>query len=129
MGGTDKETLLRSIEANRSADRSALLQSVGTDTVTIPEDVLMWVNGHFREGERAAALELLSEAVDEGNQPVRPRLLRCAVIGSRGDIDRLREMVAQLRIDWRDVIVSGEYDILDGQLVHVRDLNQPIQDD
>ena len=50
------------------------------------------------------------------------------VIGSRADIDRLTELVEELRIDSEDVILSGEYESRAGNLVRVRDLNLPLED-
>lgn len=94
----------------------------------VPDDVIAWINRHFREIDRTTAIGLLEDAVDEWDDPVKPRLLRCAAIGSRGDIDRLTELVEELRIDSEDVILSGEYENRAGNLVKVRDLNEPLQD-
>jgi hypothetical protein len=94
----------------------------------IPDDVVAWINRHFREMDRTTAIGLLEDAVDEWDDPVEPRLLRCAVVGSRGDIDRLTELVEELRIDSEDVILSGEYESRAGDLVKVRDLNGPLED-
>jgi hypothetical protein len=96
--------------------------------MSVPIDVIAWVNGHFREIDRATAIGLLEDAVDEWDEPVEPRLLRCAVIGSRGDIDRLTELVEELRIDCEDVILCGEYESRAGNLIKVRDLNDPLED-
>ena len=94
----------------------------------IPDDVVAWVNRHFRDVDRATAIGLLEDAVDDRDEAVEPRLLRCAVIGSRGDIDRLTDLVEELRIDSEDVILSGEYESRAGNLVRVRDLNLPLED-
>jgi hypothetical protein len=96
--------------------------------LTIPDDVVQWVNGHFRDIDRATALALLEDAVDERGESVEPRLLRCAVVASRGDIDRLTDLVEELRVEWKDVILAGEYESRGGELVQVRDLSQPIRD-
>jgi len=96
--------------------------------MAIPDDVVAWINRHFREMDRATAVGLLEDAVDEWDDPVKPRLLRCAVIGSRGDIDRLTELVEELRIDSEDVILSGEYESRAGNLIKIRDLNDPLED-
>jgi hypothetical protein len=96
--------------------------------MSIPDDVVAWVNRHFREMDRTTAVGLLEDAVDERDEAVAPRLLRCAVIGSRGDIDRLTELVEELRIDSEDVILSGEYESRGGNLIRVRDLNLPFED-
>ena len=94
----------------------------------LPDDVVSWVSRHFGAGDVESALALLGSAVDETGQPVGPRLIRCAAVGSRGDLERLRLLVADLRIDWRDVITAGEYEMREGKPVHVHDLNNPIAD-
>ena len=96
--------------------------------LAIPNDIVAWINGHFREIDRATAIGLLEDAVDEQGEPVEARLLRCLVIGARGDIDRLSDLVEELRIDNEDVILSGEYESRGGDLVKVRDLNEPLGD-
>jgi hypothetical protein len=94
--------------------------------LTVPNDVIAWVNSHFREIDRATAIGLLEDAVDADGGSAEPRLLRCLVIGARGDIDRLTDLVEELRIDSEDVILSGEYESRGGNLVKVRDLNEPL---
>jgi hypothetical protein len=96
--------------------------------LNIPNDVVTWINSHFREIDRATAVGLLEDAVDEWGDPVEPRLLRCLVVGARGDIDRLSDLVEELRIDCEDVILSAEYESRGGNLVKVRDLNEPLGD-
>jgi hypothetical protein len=46
-----------------------------------------------------------------------------------GDLERLRRQLEHLKIDYRDVIVAGEYVPTAGDLVRVRNLNEPIGDD
>jgi hypothetical protein len=100
--------------------------NLGEHRLTIPNDVVAWINSHFPEIDRATAIGLLEDAVDEWGEPVEARLLRCLVIGARGDIDRLSDLVEELRIDNEDVILSGEYESRGGDLVKVRDLNEPL---
>jgi hypothetical protein len=52
--------------------------------------------------------------------------MACAAVGSRGDIVQLRYLVGRLQIDYRDVIMFGEYDVIDGKLTHVRNLSEPL---
>jgi len=94
----------------------------------IPDDVVKWIGAHFPQSECRAALEALAAAVDHAGQSPAPRLVRCAAMASRGRLDQLLEYVRLLRIDYRDVIVAGEYEIRGEELVRVRDLNQPIAD-
>ena len=94
----------------------------------IPDDVVKWIGVHFATSEHRSALEALAAAVDHAGQAPGPRLVRCAAMASRGRLDQLLEYVRLLRIDYRDVIVAGEYEIRGEELVRVRDLNQPITD-
>lgn len=95
----------------------------------IPTDVLMYIARAFPPGEQEEALALLEAAtIHDGSAPG-DRLWRCAVVASRGSLDRLRMEVDTLRVDYRDVIVAGEYVSVDGELVWIRDLNEPIPDD
>jgi hypothetical protein len=88
----------------------------------------MWISVHFPENARETAAALLTEATDESGSPAGDRLIRCAALASTGNLDRLKNLVQLLRIDWRDVIVAGEYEERAGVLVQVRDLKRPIPD-
>ncbi len=94
----------------------------------IPADVEKFVLRRFKPAERDSALEMLKAAtIHDGSAPG-PRLLRCAVVASGGSIERLRMEVETLKRDYRDVIVEGEYVPKGGELVKVRNLNEPIPD-
>jgi hypothetical protein len=94
--------------------------------MTLPDDVVQWIESAFQECDRETARQWLSAAVDHTGQPVGLRLLRSTAIASRGKLDELRYYLDLLRLDWRDVIVAGEYEIVAGKLTRVRDLTQPI---
>ena len=95
----------------------------------IPKDVTRFVARRFAATDQAEAFALLNDAtLHDGSQP-EPRLLRCAAVASRGSIERLRMEVESLKRDFRDVVVEGEYVPVGKELVKVRDLNQPIDDD
>jgi hypothetical protein len=96
--------------------------------MSLPDDVVRWVSRHFTGGDVESALVMLASAVDHTGELVAPRLLRCAAVGSRGDLARLKLLVADLRIDWRDVIMGGEYEMREGKPVQVHDFNSPIAD-
>jgi hypothetical protein len=96
--------------------------------MSLPDDVVRWVNRHFSGEDVEAALATLDSAVDHSGTLVGPRLVRCAAVGSRGDLSRLRRLVVGLRTDWRDVIMGGEYEMRDGKPVQVYDFNDPIAD-
>ena len=93
----------------------------------IPLDVITWVEHNFSSSEIELALSMLDTAVIADGSPASPRLLRCAAVGSCGKIDLLTHLINQLRVDWRDVIVSGEYEINGENWVQVHDFEHPIE--
>lgn len=97
--------------------------------MSLPEDVVRFVEGSFSLVDRAEALEVLRGAVIEDGSPAGPRLVRCAVVSAHRDVGRLRKQVAHLKVDWRDIVVEGEYVVRDGKLARVRDLNNPIPEE
>jgi hypothetical protein len=92
----------------------------------LPEDVVCWVSSNFKDTDREQALSRLRAAVIHTGEPASPRLLRCVALSSGGDLERLNQQIKQLLVDWRDVIVEGEYASERGKLVRIRDLNNPI---
>lgn len=94
----------------------------------LPDDLVRWVSTHFSADDRDAALAGLKLAVTHTGEPASPRFLRCAALSSGGELKRLQQQIAQLRIDWRDVIVAGEYSVRNKKLIRARDLGKPIAD-
>ena len=92
----------------------------------LPADVERWIAAHFPAADVNIARELLASAIDHAGAVPDARLLRCAAVGSRGDLVQLRYLVGLLQIDYRDVIMFGEYDVIDGKLSRVRNLNEPL---
>jgi len=95
----------------------------------IPIDVSAYIARRFAPGEQEPAAALLSTATIENGTLATPRLIRCAAIASGGSLERLTAEVARLKADWRDVVVAGEYELIEGTLERVRDLNDPISAD
>ena len=94
--------------------------------LAVPGDVVRYVERCFAAIDRGEALATLREAVLPDVPESPGRLLRCAVISANRDVGRLRKQLAHLAVDYRDVIVEGEYVVREGKLVRVRDLNGPI---
>jgi len=87
------------------------------------DDIASQVRQSFSGAYREAAIALLTNAHIEDGSPAGPRLLRCALVASKGSVGKLDYYVKLLAVDWRDVIVAGEYESLGGKLVRVRDLS------
>ena len=93
---------------------------------SLPDDVERWIGRHFNAADAPTARSLLQQAVDHKGTPATERLLRCAAIGSQGDLEQLKYLVGLMQIDYRDVIVAGEYEVRDGKLARVRNLDEPL---
>jgi hypothetical protein len=98
------------------------------NTTTLPNDLVRYVNATFETSDRQEALLLLEHATIHNDTEASPRLKRCAAVGAGGTLKGLHEMIELLEIDWRDVIMCGEYTHL-GNDEHkkVRDLSKPIR--
>jgi hypothetical protein len=93
----------------------------------LAEDIVAAADRLFSETDKADAIAVLAGATLEDGTAASPRLQRCALVASAGSLGKLRYYVDLLKIDYRDVIVAGEYDdSMSGDLVQVRDLNQPL---
>jgi hypothetical protein len=125
--GTDEEGLPAAEAVTYTDDTPP-----GTDTglrtgrfMALPHDVKRFIAKSFEVVERSTATELCESATLHNGSPASPRLIRCALIASKGSLDQLRSDIAHLKIDYRDVIVAGEYVPRSGQLVRVRNLDEP----
>ena len=94
---------------------------------SLPPDVEAWITKNFRPADAGLARASLEMAVDHKGELVNARLLRCAAVASRGELERLHLLVEELKKDWRDVIVAGEYDYVNEKSVRIRDLTRPIE--
>lgn len=65
-----------------------------------------FVHAAFADGEEA--MRFLGE-VESGNQD-RERVVAAAALAADGDLERLQQLVALSRVDWRDVLVLGGLD-------------------
>lgn len=93
----------------------------------IPQDIEHYVLRVFGHEQTEGVIEALCLArLHDGRKPSH-RLLRCMLVASQGSTAKLGRLVDLLAIDYRDVIVSGEYESKDGDLVQVRDLSLPFQ--
>ena len=94
--------------------------------MNLPLDIVATLQSRFPPQDQEAAIAtLLAARIHTGELPG-DRLLRCAVIASESDLLKLQYYVGLLAIDWRDVIVAGEYAVQKQGLAKVRDLCEPI---
>ena len=92
-------------------------------------DVEAFIVRRFRPEDREAATRLLEGATIHDGSVAEPRLIRCAAVASAGSLEKLRYFVDLLKVDYRDVIMAGEYTPSLENPVRVRDLNQAIRDE
>ena len=95
----------------------------------IPVDVEEFIARRFEAPDRAAALALVKAATIHDGSVAGPRLIRCALVASGGSIEKLRGHIEHLKIDYRDVILAGEYRWSGDSVIRVRNLNKPIEDE
>jgi hypothetical protein len=89
---------------------------------TLPYDISRRLDEMFADAERPMALAALLGAVIHDGSPADTRLKRCALVASGGSLYKLQYYVGLLKVDYRDVIVAGQYEVVEGKLAHVRDL-------
>jgi len=94
--------------------------------MNLPPDIITYIESTFSPEQRSIALELIESAVLENGELASPRCQRAALIGASGSIEKLKHYIALLKIDFRDVIISGEYEGHGNNLRQVRDLNEPL---
>jgi hypothetical protein len=92
-------------------------------------DVERFIARKFQASDRVAALALCRSATIHDGSFAGPRLIRCALIASAASLEKLRTEIEHLKIDYRDVILAGEYASKDGELIRVRNLNEPFEDE
>jgi hypothetical protein len=95
----------------------------------IPTDVEAFIARKFSAEDRKMAARLLEGATIHDGSPAEPRLVRCAAVASAGSLEKLRYFVDLLKIDFRDVIMAGEYTPSLDNPVRIRDLHQAIRDE
>ncbi|KFN48750.1 hypothetical protein [Arenimonas composti] len=95
--------------------------------MSLPADIERFLARSFPPDELEHAVQLLGHArIHDGTAP-NARLLRCAAFASRGKLKNLERLASQLAVDWRDVIMAGEYELQGKETVRVRDLSMPLQ--
>lgn len=93
--------------------------------MTLPDDIREFVQQKFAQDEQSDVIQFLETAKIHDGSAASPRLLRCALVASGLTLNGLLRQIELLEIDWRDVIMGGEYEERNQQRVQVRDLSKP----
>ncbi len=81
--------------------------------MSLEADIVNYIHAGFDPADASTAVNELAACEKTG------RLARCISVGAGGSIERLRDLIKTADVDYRDVIVAGEYD---GAMRRVRDL-------
>ena len=93
--------------------------------MTLARDIVEKVNQDFADpDETALALSVLADFAEQNQALASDRILRCMVFVANGDLDVLGKAMDLAMIDYRDLIVWGEYD---ENYQRVRDLSIPFE--
>jgi hypothetical protein len=89
-------------------------------------DIERFIDRKFKGLDREAAWALCKVAtIHDGS----PRLIRCALFICQASLEKLRDEIEHLKIDYRDVILAAEYVSRGGELLRVRNFNEPIENE
>ena len=94
--------------------------------VPLADDVRQAAHRLFSDSDRAEAVSLLAGAKLHDGSAASPRMQRCALVASSGSLQKLCYYVKLLAVDYRDVILAAEYEVVSGKEVRARDLDQPL---
>ena len=95
--------------------------------MSLAPDILFFVERSFPVGDRAEVVRVLDGAVLHDGTGADPRCQRAALVASGGSLSDLRALVSMLAVDFRDVVVAGEYERHGTEWLQVRDLRQPFK--
>jgi len=92
--------------------------------MTLLPDILAYIKQEFPAEQHGRVTTLVDSAVIHDGNPAGPRCQRAALVGSHGSLEHLERLIADLKKDYRDVIVEGEYEVREKKLLRMQDLNQ-----
>ena len=96
--------------------------------MALPPDLEAYVARSYPPEDQAWTLEALAAATVVGGRATE-QMLRCAAVAGRGTRQGLQAMLDLLAVDWRDVLMAGEYAPTPEGARRVRDLSGPIPPD
>ena len=114
-------------EEARGLEPEPVPAGIGAGSNLTP-DIETYVERVFGATHAQAVRRLLEDARLQDGAIAGSRLVRCALVESRGSIEGLREQVRRMRSSHNDLIQAAECEVdAAGQLVRVRDLAQPFE--
>jgi hypothetical protein len=92
-------------------------------TRSLPADIVERIARDFTEPERGEVLETLSNLEMPLSSPANDqRVIRCLIVAATGKRENFDQLVLMAKRDWRDVIVAGEYGVVEKKLRRMRNL-------
>ncbi len=95
----------------------------------LPIDIENYIARHYAGEMRETVRTFVANAVIEDGTLAVPRLRRCVLVGSGESLEKLQYLINLLRVDWRDVIMAGEYHLRNGKLTRLYNFAEPIPED
>ncbi len=90
----------------------------------LPEDISAKIHRDFAATDAATVVQRLFAVSRDEPDLFGERILRCIVLASHGRLSGVEHYIAMARTDYRDLIVTAEYD---RDWKQVRDLNRPFE--
>jgi hypothetical protein len=93
--------------------------------MTLASDITTYITQGFPADQYDLVAAMVDMAVLHDGSPAGPRCQRAALVGSHGSLGKLEQLIADLKKDYRDVIIEGEYEMHGKKLMRVRNLEVP----
>ena len=92
---------------------------------TLSKDILDQIKVQFCENYKNVT-EIFKIELSENDFLNSHRIIRCIIFLSENSIEKLKENINIAKIDWRDIILSAEYENNEkNELILERDFNKP----
>lgn len=88
-----------------------------------PTDILDRIRADFGENQQQVIADI-QELLRADKCFQRPQLVRATIHLADKDVHRLKKMIVQAKIDWRDILLWAEYKMEDGKTIQIRDFHK-----
>jgi hypothetical protein len=93
------------------------MTSSDSPTPPLSQTVLDLIQNAFPPTEHLAVRELIASVHWAPAPAVDERVHRDLLELSAGNLDRLRQLVATAHVNWRDIILAAEFDVVGDQII------------